>query len=67
MEARAAIGERNGQPYETGALTARLVARHNAIFSSFTSRPYATHSATKILPSWSKAASCGQTNFPGVN
>ena len=28
-------------------------------------RPVETHSATKILPSWVKQASCGWTNFPG--
>ena len=40
--------------------------RRYPTFSSFTNRPYATHSATKMLPSWSKAASCGQTNLPGL-
>ena len=34
---------------------------------SFVTRPTSTHSTTKMLPSWSKHAPCGQTNLPTGN
>ena len=36
-------------------------------FRSFVTRPTSTHSTTKMLPSLSKQAPCGQMNRPGMN
>ena len=41
-----------------------MVHRPAQTLRSFVTRPTSTHSTTKMLPSWSKQAPCGQTNLP---